>query len=241
MLIISWLVNFSKCFKMLHIFTCLKKLNLFTESVKCRLRFLYMVPNTCCIFSAQIALQLSQVYSYTIFFIWIYECIFKAPGCTNFENLPCQCKPRRHLCGFDVYTSLAKKTLDALLQVKSPTYFCIVLDSRTLKMICLATYFTYNPEIFTTIIPGFFTISTEPFFIITFNFFAIQSNLYKMTTLGTTQKWSSWASGCLIKHLYTITTKQMWSSLAGYEFFPSVIFAWIKICNCACFGAILED
>ena len=28
-----------------------------------------------------------------------------------------------------------------------------------------------------------------------------QSNLYKMNTLGTSQKWSSWASGCPLKHL----------------------------------------
>ena len=30
----------------------------------------------------------------------------------------------------------------------------------------------------------------------------IQSNLYKMTTLGTRQKWSSWTGGRLIKHLH---------------------------------------
>ena len=28
-----------------------------------------------------------------------------------------------------------------------------------------------------------------------------QSNLYKMNTFGTSQKWSSWASGCPLKHL----------------------------------------
>ena len=28
----------------------------------------------------------------------------------------------------------------------------------------------------------------------------IQSNLYKTTTLGTTQNCLSWAGGCLIKH-----------------------------------------
>ena len=28
----------------------------------------------------------------------------------------------------------------------------------------------------------------------------IQSNLYKMTTFGTTQKWSSWKGGCLVKN-----------------------------------------
>ena len=44
----------------------------------------------------------------------------------------------------------------------------------------------------------------------------LQSNLYKTTTLGTTQKWSSWAGGRLIKHLHKTTTKQMWSLLAGF-------------------------
>ena len=34
-----------------------------------------------------------------------------------------------------------------------------------------------------------------------------QSNLYKTTALGTTKKWLDWAGGCLIKHLYKITTK----------------------------------
>ena len=47
----------------------------------------------------------------------------------------------------------------------------------------------------------------------------IQSNLYKMTTLGTTQERSSWASGHLTKHLYKTTTNQMWSFLAGVLFF----------------------
>ena len=37
----------------------------------------------------------------------------------------------------------------------------------------------------------------------------VQSNLYKITTLGTNQKWSSWAGGCLIKHLYKTATKQI--------------------------------
>ena len=68
----------------------------------------------------------------------------------------------------------------------------------------------------------------------------VQSNLYKATTLGTTQKWSSWAGGRLIEHLYKMTTNQMWSFLAGFKFFsPTLIFARIKISNC--FGAILED
>ena len=44
----------------------------------------------------------------------------------------------------------------------------------------------------------------------------LQSNLCKMTTLGTTQKWSSWAEGHLIKHLYKTANNQMWSLLAGF-------------------------
>ena len=47
----------------------------------------------------------------------------------------------------------------------------------------------------------------------------LQSNLYKMTTLGTTQKWSSWKGGRLIKILYQVTTNQIWSFLAGFSFF----------------------
>ena len=46
----------------------------------------------------------------------------------------------------------------------------------------------------------------------------LQSNPYKMTTLGTTQKSLSWAGGHLIKHLHKlfIISKQIWSSLAGF-------------------------
>ena len=44
----------------------------------------------------------------------------------------------------------------------------------------------------------------------------MQSNLYKTTTLGTTQKWLPWAGGRFIKHLYKTATKQMWSFLAGF-------------------------
>ena len=44
----------------------------------------------------------------------------------------------------------------------------------------------------------------------------IQSNLYKTTTLGTTQEWLSWESGCL---LYKTTTNHMWSFLARSPFF----------------------
>ena len=66
--------------------------------------------------------------------------------------------------------------------------------------------------------------------------------LYKTTTLGTTQKWSSWAGGCLTKHLSKTTTNQIWSFLGGFWFlFSHKRFAGIRICNFACFGAILED
>ena len=44
----------------------------------------------------------------------------------------------------------------------------------------------------------------------------IQSNLYKMTTLGTTQKWSSWTSGHLIKHLCKTISNKIWSFLTGF-------------------------
>ena len=44
----------------------------------------------------------------------------------------------------------------------------------------------------------------------------LQSNLHKTTTLGTTQKWLSWAGGHLIKHLYKMITNQMWSLSAGF-------------------------
>ena len=44
----------------------------------------------------------------------------------------------------------------------------------------------------------------------------VQSDLYKMTTLGTTQKWSSWAGGCLMKQLYKMTTNQVWLFLAAF-------------------------
>ena len=40
--------------------------------------------------------------------------------------------------------------------------------------------------------------------------FILQSNLHKTTTLGTTQKRLSWTGGCLIRHLYKITTNQIW-------------------------------
>ena len=43
----------------------------------------------------------------------------------------------------------------------------------------------------------------------------VQSNLYKTTTLGTTQKWLSWSGG-LIRQLHKKTIIQIWSFLAGY-------------------------
>ena len=43
--------------------------------------------------------------------------------------------------------------------------------------------------------------------------FVLQSNLYKTTTFGTTQKWLSWASCHLIKHLYKMTTNQAYTFL----------------------------
>ena len=60
-----------------------------------------------------------------------------------------------------------------------------------------------------------------------------------MTTLGTTQKWLSWAYGSLIKHLSKTATKQMWSFLAGFKcfFFPTIIFAFAIVH----FGIILKD
>ena len=56
----------------------------------------------------------------------------------------------------------------------------------------------------------------------------LQSNLYTMTTLGTTQKLLSWAGGHLIKHFI----KQPLSKCRFLVFFPTVIFVWIKICHC---------
>ena len=41
-----------------------------------------------------------------------------------------------------------------------------------------------------------------------------QSNLYKMNTLGTSQKWSSWASGCPLKHL---NKKNFMTSFYGWD------------------------
>ena len=44
---------------------------------------------------------------------------------------------------------------------------------------------------------------------------SLQSNLCKTTTLGTTQKWSSWTGCHLIKHLYKTTTNLIWLFLTG--------------------------
>ena len=47
----------------------------------------------------------------------------------------------------------------------------------------------------------------------------VQSNLYKTTILGTSQKGSSWTGGRLLKHLYKTTTKQIWSFWTGLKVF----------------------
>ena len=70
---------------------------------------------------------------------------------------------------------------------------------------------------------------------------SVQSNLYKMITLGTTQKLLSWGGGHFMKHLYKTTTKQMWSFLAGFEFFSIGNIYLDKKYATACVGAILED
>ena len=44
----------------------------------------------------------------------------------------------------------------------------------------------------------------------------IQSNLYNRNTLETTQKWSSWTGGRLMKHLHEATTSQIWWFWAGF-------------------------
>ena len=46
----------------------------------------------------------------------------------------------------------------------------------------------------------------------------VRSNLYKTTTPGTTQKWSSWTGGRLIKHLYKTTINQISLFLVGFSF-----------------------
>ena len=49
----------------------------------------------------------------------------------------------------------------------------------------------------------------------------LQSNLYKTSTLGTTQKWSYWTGGRLIKHLHKMTTAKCGSFEQVFRvFFP---------------------
>ena len=53
--------------------------------------------------------------------------------------------------------------------------------------------------------------------------YILQSKLYKATTVGTTQKWSSYAGGHLKRHHYKRTTNQMLLFLGGFLccfFFP---------------------
>ena len=64
------------------------------------------------------------------------------------------------------------------------------------------------------------------------NLMFLQSNLDKTTILRTPQKWSSWPGGCLTKHLFKTVIKQIWLFLAGFQFFPTITFAGIKIYNC---------
>ena len=47
----------------------------------------------------------------------------------------------------------------------------------------------------------------------------LQPNLYKTTSLETTQKWLSWKGGHLIKVLYQATISQIW-------LFMAVFFHW---------------
>ena len=49
----------------------------------------------------------------------------------------------------------------------------------------------------------------------------LQSNLYKMTTLGTTEKLLFWKCGCLIRNLYQVTSNKIWLFLAGFSFFSN--------------------
>ena len=70
--------------------------------------------------------------------------------------------------------------------------------------------------------------------------FELQSNLYKTITLGTTQKWSSWAGGCFIKHLHKTTANVVVHDRFCF-FFPQKYLLELKIYNWACFDAILGD
>ena len=53
--------------------------------------------------------------------------------------------------------------------------------------------------------------------------YVIQSNLYKTTTLGTTQKWSSWTGGRLMKPNLVVLGRFL-------VFIPSVNVLRTKIC-----------
>ena len=64
-------------------------------------------------------------------------------------------------------------------------------------------------------LPHFFSLSLCKHWVSFLNLL-LQSNLYKTIIYGATQKWLSWAGGCLIKHLYKTMTKQMWSSFTGF-------------------------
>ena len=48
--------------------------------------------------------------------------------------------------------------------------------------------------------------------------------MYKTTTIGATQKCSSWKGGHLIKSLYQATTTQIWLFLPGFSFFNGECF-----------------
>ena len=64
----------------------------------------------------------------------------------------------------------------------------------------------------------------------------LQSNQHKKITLATTQEWSSWEGGQLIKHLYKTTTNQMPSFLAGlssknFHFDKIHASIWLALCR----------
>ena len=84
------------------------------------------------------------------------------------------------------------------------------------KISQLKKHLTFGKLLFTYFIYFYFFISS--FCILGYKKMKmdIQSNLYKSTTLGTTQKWLSWTGGCLIKHLYKMTSNKIWSFLAGF-------------------------
>ena len=69
----------------------------------------------------------------------------------------------------------------------------------------------------------------------------MQSNLFKMTTVETTQEWLPWLGARLIKDLHKTTTSQLQSFCAGFYFFPQSRYQnGKKFCNFVCFGAILQ-